>query len=325
MAIPFTTNCQKIGPIEVSEDNRHFLVRIHPEDRGRAKKIAGRQWDGERRVWVYSKNIFTYNALVEEFQTDADIFNIRRPKTKRTAGIKSPSEELDSEKFQDRSLEELHLLGAGQGKIHSELNQIRQMQESINDLVSNHSQYFEELSERQEETIITVNALKSSAKDKIKTKKVEILPETLNLNKRKEMLLIEQVLLTIVYETSGKNESLLKWMRKHSPLERPAEFVNTTHELLKEQLEKIVVGETNSEVSFSDLVHKAQRDNLIYSHHHDSTKVFPILRSLNDVRNRFAHARGIFSPYEQWTRSILYLMNLALVWPKIMITESNSK
>ncbi len=60
MAMPFKTNCQKLGPIEVSEDNRHFLVRIHPEDRGRAKKIAGRQWDGERRVWVYSKNIRSF-------------------------------------------------------------------------------------------------------------------------------------------------------------------------------------------------------------------------------------------------------------------------
>jgi len=37
------------------------------------------------------------------------------------------------------------------------------------------------------------------------------------------------------------------------------------------------------------------------------------------VRNRFAHARGIFHPSERWALSVLYLMNLALVWPKIMM------
>jgi hypothetical protein len=41
-------NPGKLGPIEVSEDNTHFLVQIHPGNRERAKKIPGRQWDGNR-------------------------------------------------------------------------------------------------------------------------------------------------------------------------------------------------------------------------------------------------------------------------------------
>ena len=107
------------------------------------------------------------------------------------------------------------------------------------------------------------------------------------------MGLIEQALVSIAYNTSGKSESLLKWMELHPLLERPTEFVNTSHELLKEQLEKIV-GETDPGVSFWDLVNQAKRENMIFSNRYDPVKVIPILLNLNDIRNRFAHARGVF-------------------------------
>ena len=55
MSIPFNSNPNKRGPIEVFEDDTHFLVRIHPEDRERAKQIPGKQWDGNRKVWAYTK------------------------------------------------------------------------------------------------------------------------------------------------------------------------------------------------------------------------------------------------------------------------------
>ena len=80
-----------------------------------------------------------------------------------------------------------------------------------------------------------------------------------------------------------------------------------------------IVGEANPKVSFIDIVQQAKQDNLIYIEREDPIKVFPILYNLNDIRNRFAHARGIFPRSERWARSILYLMNLALVWPKIMM------
>ncbi|MBU4448526.1 MAG: hypothetical protein KKD99_08065, partial [Proteobacteria bacterium] len=98
---------------------------------------------------------------------------------------------------------------------------------------------------------------------------------------------------------------------------KPVDFVTNTHEKLKQQLEKIV-GEADMKVNFIDLVRQAKQDKLIYLEDDDPIKVFQILYALNDIRNRFAHARK-FHRSERWARSILYLMNLALVWPKIMM------
>ncbi|HEY9903364.1 MAG TPA: hypothetical protein V6D43_13225, partial [Candidatus Sericytochromatia bacterium] len=72
MSMLLSTNPEKFGHIEVSEDDTHFLVRIHPGNRDRAKKIFGRQWDGVRKAWVYPKEPSIYEALVDEFQKDAD-------------------------------------------------------------------------------------------------------------------------------------------------------------------------------------------------------------------------------------------------------------
>ncbi|MBU4231354.1 MAG: hypothetical protein KJ822_07125 [Proteobacteria bacterium] len=315
MTMPFTTNAQKFGPIEISQDDNHFLVRIHPENRDRAKKIAGRQWDGARKVWVYPKDLPTYSALVEEFQKDANIFDIRRPKTKRPAEIKPPPEEADAEEFEEfRSVGDL---GEDQGRISDQLELIRETLESINDLASNQNRSIEELRDQQTETAGILKRIESPEKDAIKTEKVEVLPELLNFDNPKEKLLFEKALIAVAYDASKKSESFHKWVELQSPIEKPVDFVTNTHEKLKQQLEKIV-GEADMKVNFIDLVRQAKQDKLIYLEDDDPIKVFQILYALNDIRNRFAHARK-FHRSERWARSILYLMNLALVWPKIMM------
>jgi len=320
--MPITSGHQKNGPIEVVQDNEHFLVRIHPEDRDRAKRIAGRQWDGTRRTWVYPKDIPTYEALVAEFQKDADLFSIRRPKNKRPAGIKPPS--IDDDEYEEKQLEDLNSLSDGQIKIQTELNQINKMLHSLKDIASIHDRHFEELQERHDENNKIIKQTIKQTKKSTKPDKIRALPNNLDLNKQNEVKLLDQTLRAIAYATSGQNEDLQNWLERYSPLQNPTDFVAYTHELLKESLEKLVLGQANSEVSFSNLVHKAQQDNIIYCHHHDTVKVFSILRSLNDVRNRFVHARGVFPQSEKWARSILYLMNLALIWKKIMMIEDSN-
>jgi hypothetical protein len=319
MTMPFTANLQKFGPIEVIEDNDHFLVRIHPENRDRAKKIAHRQWDGERKVWVYPKDLPTYNALVEEFQKDADTFDIRRPKIERPADIKTPLRDADVEEFGE--LLPIGDLGEDQGTIQTKLEDIHGILDSLHELASSQYLSLEELRDHQIETAIILKKIESPGKETIKTEKVEILPELLNLDKLKERLLIEKALIDIAYGASGKNESFRKWMELQSPIEKPNDFVTNTHEKIKQQLEKIL-GEDDPGVSFYNLIKQAQQDNIIYNERDDPIKVFPILHALNDIRNRFAHARR-FHRSERWARSILYLMNLALVWPKIMMESED--
>jgi hypothetical protein len=43
---------------------------------------------------------------------------------------------------------------------------------------------------------------------------------------------------------------------------------------------------------------------------------------MNALRNQFTHQRAEIGEAERMTRSILYLMNLALVWRRVMVDEA---
>ena len=328
MSMPFNTNPEKIGPIKVYEDDTHFLVHIHPGNRDRAKKIDGRQWDGNRKAWVYPKDSPTYEALVEEFQKDADSFDIRRPKTKRPPGIKPPAEETDDDEFEDQYFEEIPSLGRideSQGRIYSGLEEIQVMLQSLRDVASHQSRTLEELCETQKETKNTLTKSKSPIQQLVKTKTVEVLPDSLDLTKQKEIELLEKALIRIACLTANEQKTFCDWVSKHEPLDRPRDFVSETHEFLKEQLGKIVEDE-DPDTDFYVLIQKAKNENLIYSDRFDPVKPIPLLKNLNAIRNRFIHPRGEFSSSERWSRSILYLMNLALVWSRVVIeTEEENE
>lgn len=321
MSMPFNTNSNKLGPIEVFEDNTHFLVRIHPQNRDRAKKIVGRQWDGDRKAWVYSKDPLTYEALIEEFQKNADSFNIRRPKTKRPTGIKPPvkelgNEESDNDEFEDRLLEEIRPLGGideSQEKVYSELEEIREMLGSLRDFSSNQSRILEEFCE---------NHIEKPIREKVSTKTIEVLPRSLDLNKQREIELFEEALITLACSTAKQQISFREWVRKYKPLRDPSGFVMKTHEFLKRQLGKLV-GDENPYTKFDFLIRKARNENFIYrDEKNPADKPISILFTLNDHRNCFGHS--YFDELEERTRAIIYLMNLALVWSKIVIEVEDS-
>lgn len=74
MSLPVSHSSGKLEPIKVTEDDTHFLVRIHSDNRERTKSIPNRQWDGDRKVWVYAKDLAIYDALIAEFWKGADRF-----------------------------------------------------------------------------------------------------------------------------------------------------------------------------------------------------------------------------------------------------------
>jgi hypothetical protein len=319
-------NRPKFGRIEVVQDRNQFLVRIHPKDRDRAKRIAGRQWDGERQAWVYPRDLVTYGALVEEFQEDADRFDISPPRSKipppqlqlpnnvvapdlsgQAAGPPVDSAQ-DLEDAESAWSEDLPVV---------ELAEIFSMLGSISALAQTHSQDLQELREQQTGMARILEETRLPSKVAAKAEIVRALPEFLDLVKQKERGLFENALVGVACDASRKSVSFRQWIVLHPPIDDPGKFVIATHEKLKERLEEIV-GEGGPGDSFSDLVERVDRDNIIYSGPHDPTKVCPILRNLNSIRNRFTHPRGIFDPSERWARSIVYLMNLALVWRKIM-------
>ena len=70
-------------PIEVTETDKDYAVKIAPGEKERAKKIPGRRWDPKRTRWVYPKTTACYRALKQEFGRDAAIFELAEPASKR--------------------------------------------------------------------------------------------------------------------------------------------------------------------------------------------------------------------------------------------------
>jgi hypothetical protein len=348
MTMPSSVNFKKLGPIELSEDNTHFLVRIHPENRDRAKKIVGRQWDGDRKAWVFPKDPAIYEALTDEFQKDADIFDIRKPKTKRPPGIKPPidSAELedryfeDSEDFEDRYLEDIRSIGEGIGegqeKVYGELEQIREMLGSLKDIGTNQTRLIEEVREIQDEAkkaLVTPEPNSQKPKPKIVN-----FPDSLDFEKQREIELLERTLIIFACYTANNSRSFCDWLSKYRPLREPGMFVTETHQYLMKYLGKLV-GEEDPYARPIDLINKAEEDDLLFdkdapifdenmqgkSRRKPRNPYIHILQSLNGQRNCFAHPKPSFDRQEKWNRSIIYLMNLAMVWSKVVneVEDSN--
>lgn len=195
------------------------------------------------------------------------------------------------------------------------------MLESFRDVTANQSRTLEQMYGVQEKSTRILAKFELPTQQTTKTEKVEILPELLNLSKQKEIELLEKALISIACHAAKEQHSFLAWVKKYHPLSHPADFVNETHEFLRRQVGKLV-GDEHPNTPFSNLVKRAKDEKLIYCDEHvTANKPYPItvLYDLNDHRNFVIHPPINSSQWEKWSRSVLYLMNLALVWSKIVI------
>ncbi|MBD2577943.1 hypothetical protein [Oscillatoria sp. FACHB-1406] len=317
--MPFEVNPGKLGRIEVSEseDGRNFLVRIHPENRDRAKKILGRQWDGNRKAWVYPKTPEVYEALAREFCPDADVFDIRKPITQRYPGSTPPEHHVNIDPLEE--LGSMEDASSSESIVSLELEQVQVMLSSLLNLTENQNDQLTQLYNLQNETAGKLSKLESIDRENLSPEPIEVLPAQLNFTDPKQLELIEKALVSLVIQSSANQKSLQEWFAKHKPLREPSAFVTQTHEFLKGQLGKIV-GDENKQTNFSKLIDKANRGKFIYSDpSRPQEEPILILKCLNFHRNYFGHPDGIRT--EAWKRSILYLLHLPFVWSTIVIDE----
>lgn len=60
--------------IDIKETTTEYLVFVPFAQKERAKSIEGRQWDGQRKCWVYPKTKRVLNELIAEFGDDVPEF-----------------------------------------------------------------------------------------------------------------------------------------------------------------------------------------------------------------------------------------------------------
>ena len=266
-------------PIEVTETEKEYEVKIAPGEKERAKKIPGRRWDPNRTRWVYPKTIACYRALKREFGRDAALFDLREPASKRLP-TPAPLDPTPGEPTVRKRLEDLD---EGVRAILSIVDNVEKSTRKTQKLVEGAHQPSESRTGGE-----------------------------IDLTERTNLQDLERMLKELAFQVSG-DPSFKVWMREMEPIMYPREFVESTHEEIKRNFQQMLGLETSARYSFPEIVSKLQTEDLLPM---DSVpRASYVLRTMNDHRNRFAHARRHdFSDAERLTRSIIYLFNLALVW-----------
>lgn len=314
------------GPVVITEVPNYFLVRV-PADQGeRVRRIPGRQWDGNRKMWVFPKDLPTYQALEAEFKASADVFAIRHPGNSANASHNPPSTVdklslIDSPKTEEEFEEQLTIVAQKESAQNQELESMYGLLIGVQEGITAQRRLLDVILEKHDEFAIRLDALEP--KPKAASKEIQIvkeLPDLLNLAQTPDLKLLEKALIGIAFVTCGRDQTLMNWLVNQKPLITPFDFVCTTHELLKQQLEKIAGW--GPERNFWELVDHIRKEELIFCDRTDPIQVFYVLGAMNSIRRQFGHPRNTISEAEKMSRSILYLMNLALVWPRVMVDEA---
>ena len=309
----------------ITEVPNYFLVRV-PSDQGeRARRIPGRQWDGSRKMWVFPKDLPTYEALEAEFKIGADVFAIRPP---GNSSIVSPAPNtevanetpIDSPKTEEEFEEELTMVVQKESVQNQDLESMYGLLLGVQEGMTEQRRLLDAILQRHDDFSQRLDAVEP--KPKAVSKEIQIvkeLPDLLNLSQTPDLKLLEKALIGIAFVTCGRDQAFMNWVVKQKPLLTPFDFVCTTHELLKQQLEKIAGW--GSERNFWELVDHIRKEELIFCDRSDPIQVFYVLGAMNSIRRQFGHPRNAIGEADKMARSILYLMNMALVWPRVMVDE----
>ncbi len=317
MTMPVPTHFSKHGEIRVIEDEgkSNFLVRIHPEDKDRVKKISGRQWDGHRKYWVFPKILDTYDSLCDEFKKDADEFTIRKPKTKRPPNITTPDQDQEDEferSYLDEDNQELRsTLIDGIETVKVNLEILKGYSDSQNLIMA-------EIRSDQAKLIKQQQSLNKTLEDfEVVDEIDDTLPKNIDFESIDGIQLFDQALIEIAQNVCCE-ESFKTWMKGSHPFSNPSDFVTETHEALKKMLFSLLGFNYDADYQFHDLILEAKFQNFFYTDKHDLFKPIQTLFSLNHIKNKFSHPdRNINSKYEKQNASIIYLLNLAQIWSKM--------
>lgn len=297
--MPFSSSSSGGFPIEVTEDSENFMVRIPAGQKERASMIPGRRWNPQIKRWVYPKTTTCYEALKEQFKRDAAVFDIRKPPSKR---LPTPAPQ---EPESDPGMEEWRDLTEKTSIIHEKFGAMEEQIAALLSVVQSVDQNTQQLLQRQpEEDPSSEEAVTPS----------EAPPTSLSLTERNSLQILESTLKLLAFATAEKDVSFVKWIANLQPMIRPQRFVTETHEKLKSELAKILGIEDHQPERFNDLVGRCREQHLLSTA--QRLNVPQVLYAMNQHRNRFGHPEGL-TDSEQLSRSIIYLLNLALIWPHV--------
>ncbi|MBM9514991.1 hypothetical protein [Desulfogranum marinum] len=314
---------EKFGPINIFEDASHFLIRIHADNRDRAKKIPGRKWDGLRKLWVCPKTMPSYQALINEFKQDADTFAIDKPDQKANNKVppRPQTQNQYSSSFNGDFYDEEYVSSSRPNNgvnIQREMSAIRGLIEGLKSHAFGQQNSLEEIQQSQQrsEDILTENLKPAKV---VKTRSV--IPKELKLSRKKDISLLENTIFAIACNLAGNERDFMDVIGSEGLLTLPQTFITSTHERLKKHLEECFC-DSQPFPGFYYLLKHLKDEELIFNSRDDNVRVLDSLHMLNNHRNKIAHPEAGVSDEENWSRTIIYTLTLALIWPRISVSEN---
>jgi len=301
---------KKSGPISVVEEDGQFLVRLSFRDKERAKAISGRSWDGKRTAWVYPKTVTVFEALAAEFKSDADVFEIRKPKTLRPKDLQPPEDNDDEDEWFIGGINEL---GESQTAITGELTALQEKVGLLHEAMGAQDKQIQKILELQESVkgaLEEDKSIESAGSDE---------PRTVDLSQAEELDRLEKGLVSAAFLSSGSNKSFRRWLKRIHPISRPHDFVFQSQEHIMDKLRGLLAA-ADPGLSHYDLIKQAEAEQLIYQDPKQRRYIYDLLHAMRHIRNKVAHSATAHD-WDVYNLSITYLMNLAIVWPRVVVDD----
>ena len=288
-------------PIKVYENDTHYLVEICATQKHRASDIPKRRWNRHITAWVYPKTPELYDALIAEFQKDAEVFDIKRPQTPRVP----KASQISVEEMQTR-IEEVQKKKAENRKISEE--KLDQQFSAVMDKLEGLTRHVEKIEDTndvmQDLLLEQVSHTEKLSSHQNKDNEFEVVSDNA----------LELSLMMIAFEASGRDESFKLYLNQHQPITKPERFITRTHEFLQKELLKIAGLEQGSHLRFYEIVYYLRSSELL--NNDKRIDVYHTLNALNSYRNVTAHPKGL-SDFELRSYAISYLMSLAYIWDEV--------
>ncbi len=285
---------------EVHEDDRYYYVKIHPEEKDKAKEIAGRSWDGEISRWVYPKRLEIYHQLCENLRDCAESFVATPPReTKKESNEKS----LRTNKTFDTTHQALpsELISSG---VEEKLGGINKIMESLGLAMASQGMHLKEIKNQ-------IDSLSNA--EKIEPEQTE----ELSLSNHQDCYKLDYFFMQVLTygckkADSEQTDSILEGFG----LQSIVQFVTRKHEVVREELSLNVILDDH-DVSFPKLVHTAKDQEAYINTRQGSIDLYSALLTMNNIRNNLAH----LAPETTYSRvllmGLLYSILLVEVWSHI--------
>tara|TARA_B100001029_G_C15048793_1_gene449134 strand:- start:1027 stop:2034 length:1008 start_codon:yes stop_codon:yes gene_type:complete len=313
------------APIEVTENESFYKVKIHYHDKEFVKAIEGRKWDSTEKQWLFEKNIEVYTKLKNEFQSCAKIFTITEPlKIQEQVNEIQIVSEDDDPPFDNSEIENEYFISSQENNKKEFLND---KFENLEVLISKVFNKVEEISNNKDSSPLNVNNESEKVKETNDIDWDDILKSLISSYQDDGLTKImqdkdfsfkhyEKTMNEIQRNVMKKLRDLIPDKDYQKACINQWEFLKNRNEKYKKEnkLKNIIWLEKNKqdyELTFNDLLRTSKKFINVDKKEPDPTK---FLDCAKNIRNKLVHAGN---ENQERILIITYLLLTRMAWGKI--------